>query len=329
MRITVLDGYTLNPVTVLDGCAPHSGDIGWEGIKNLCSEFNVYERTTDDEIVRRAEKSDILIINKTPITKEILDQLPKLKYISVMATGYNVVDITAAKEKNIVVTNVAGYSTASVVQHTLALILELSNSVRLHSEDVKKGKWVQSKDFCYTLKPVMELADKNLGIIGFGTIGKAMAKMGNALGMNILISSKHIFSHEEYEVVPLKELFSRSDVISLHASLTSENEKFVDRDLISMAKPSAYIINTGRGSLIEEQDLADALNGGKIAGAALDVLSTEPPKAENPLLKAKNCTITPHIAWASYEARKRLMDMVIKNIQCFLAGNPQNVITGT
>ncbi|MEO8853041.1 MAG: NAD(P)-dependent oxidoreductase, partial [Ginsengibacter sp.] len=253
----------------------------------------------------------------------------KLKYIGVMATGYNIVDITATHTRNIIVTNVPSYSTASVAQLTFAFILELTNHTALYAESVRKGDWIKSKDFSYHLKPIMELQDKTLGIIGFGQIGKAVAKIAIAFGMKVIASHKHPERDrmEGVRFIDEKTCFSEADIISLHCPLNEHNKQFVNRELLSTMKSISFLINTSRGGLINEKDLSEVLNEGVIAAAALDVLSTEPPSPNNPLLRAKNCLINPHVAWATFESRSRLMDILVNNVKAFLEGNPQNVVT--
>ncbi len=316
MNIVILDGYTLNP-----------GDLDWNEFRKL-GNLKVYDRTPTELIVERSKDAEILITNKTEISADVISQLPKLKYVGVLATGYNVVDVRAATEKGIVVTNVPAYSTNSVAQHTFALLLELVSSVGVHNISVQNGEWVKAEDFTYSKTPLIELNGLTLGIIGFGQIGRAVAKIANAFGMKILINNRsEIIKAPEYVTSTSKiELLKNSDVISLHTPLTSENEKFIDKEAIEMMKPTAYFINTGRGGLINEADLAESLNTNKIAGAALDVLSTEPPKKDNPLLSAKNCIITPHVAWSTIAARKRLMEVAVANVETFINGEPQNVV---
>jgi glycerate dehydrogenase len=263
------------------------------------------------------------------VNKELIESAPKLKYIGVMATGYNIVDITAAHTRKIIVTNVPAYSTASVAQLTFAFILELANHTALYAESVRKGDWVRSKDFSYHLAPIMELQNKTLGIIGFGQIGKAVAKIALAFGMNVISSHKH----PERDQIPgvtfvdEKTCFREADILSLHCPLNESNLHFVNKELLATMKPASFLINTSRGGLINEPDLADALNKEIIAGAALDVLSTEPPSAGNPLLQAKNCLINPHVAWATFESRSRLMKVVVNNVKAFLEGKAENVVS--
>jgi len=258
----------------------------------------------------------------------LINSALNLKYIGVMATGYNIVDITAAHIRNIIVTNVPSYSTASVAQLTFAFILELTNHTALYAKSVSNGDWIKSKDFSYHLKPIMELQDKTLGIIGFGQIGKAVAKIAIAFGMKVIVSHKHPERDrmEGVKFIDEKTCFKEADIISLHCPLNESNQQFVNKKLLSSMKATSFLINTSRGGLINEQDLAEALNESVIAGAALDVLSTEPPKADNPLLQAKNCIINPHVAWATFESRSRLMNVVVNNVKAFLKERSENVI---
>ncbi|MGB4352082.1 MAG: D-2-hydroxyacid dehydrogenase [Tissierellaceae bacterium] len=322
MDIVVLDGYTLNP-----------GDISWDGLASL-GNLKVYDRTAYDIsganlIVERAKDADVVFTNKTPITREILARLPKLKFIGVLATGYNVVDLEAARERGIPVSNIPAYGTDAVAQMTIALLLEMCNHVGIHSESVFKGQWTNNEDFCYWNKSLIELAGKTMGIVGFGQIGQATANIALALGMDILVNSRSKMKELEGErvrFVDLETLFKDSDVISLHCPLTETNKGMINKGSISKMRDGVMIINTARGGLVVDEDLADALNRGKVAGAALDVVSQEPIPADNPLLKAKNCIITPHIAWAPVEARQRLMDIAVDNLRKFLEGNPINVV---
>jgi len=318
MKIVVLDAYTLNP-----------GDLSWEGLRSL-GEVVLYDRTTPDKILERSEGAEILITNKTPLTEKTLNRLPDLKYIGVLATGYNVIDIAEAKKLNIIVTNVPAYSTMSVAQLTFALLLELCNHVQEQSDSVMNGKWAQSADFSYTDYPLMELSGKTLGIIGFGTIGRKVADIATVFGMNILASSRNKTDQSErknFKWAEINEVLEKSDVVSIHCPLTPETKGLINAESLSRMKKSAFLINTSRGPVIVEQDLADALNNDVIAGAGIDVLSTEPPAKDNPLFKAKNCLITPHIAWATKEARIRLMDAAVNNVAAFINGNPINVVS--
>lgn len=319
MNIVVLDGYTLNP-----------GDLNWTKLETLGS-LTVYDRSAPDEIVNRAADAEIILTNKTPLTKETIAKLPNLRYIGVLATGYNVVDIGAASERGIPVTNVPGYSTLSVAQLVFSLLLELCQQVRLHSDAVRSGEWASCPDFCFTRSPLTELAGKTMGIIGFGTIGQQVARIALAFGMNVIASAtrpKTIAGLEQVRMCGSEEVFAESDVISLHCPQTPATEGLINAGTISLMKKTAFLINTSRGGLIVEGDLADALNEGRIAGAGLDVLSKEPPTADNPLTSARNCLITPHIAWATFEARQRLMETAAANLSAFLAGTEANVVNG-
>jgi glycerate dehydrogenase len=281
-----------------------------------------------EETKDRIADAEIVLTNKAVLNKEIIEAAPKLQYIGVMATGYNIVDITATHTRNIIVSNVPAYSTASVAQLTFAFILEMANHTALYAESVSKGDWSKSKDFSYQLKPIMELKDKTLGIIGFGQIGKAVAKIALAFEMKVIASHKHPERDRMDGVtfVDEKTCFRDADIISLHCPLNDKNVQFVNKELLATMKPTSFLINTSRGGLINEPDLAEALNNKVIAGAALDVLSTEPPPADNPLLHAKNCLINPHVAWATFESRSRLMDVVVSNVKAFLNGKAENVV---
>lgn len=317
MNIAVLDGYTLNP-----------GDLTWDGIQGLGS-VTIYDRTPAELIIERSKGAEILFTNKTPLGENEFSSLPEVRYIGVLATGYNVVDIEAARKRNIVVTNIPTYGTDSVSQFVFALLLELCHHVKDHSDAVRAGAWTKSRDFCFWSHPLMELAGKTLGIIGFGRIGRQVAEIGRAFGMQIIANDISINGQPQAENLKwakLPELLAESDIISLHCPLFPETKGLINKDSISRMKKTAFLINTSRGPLINDQDLADALNNGMIAGAGLDVLSVEPPHADNPLLTAKNCLITPHIAWATREARARLMDIATDNLKKFLDGNPVNVV---
>lgn len=322
MKIVVLDGCTLNP-----------GDLSWEGIEKL-GEFTVYDRTDytgedKEKIIERAKGAEVIFTNKTPITKEIMDELPRLKYVGVLATGYNVVDLKVAKEKGIIVTNIPAYGTNSVVQMSMALLLEICDTVGFHNESVHDGEWENCADFCYWKKPIIELYGKTMGIVGYGSIGKAMAKAAEALGMKLLVFTPHpVYSleNDNMKFADLDTLFSKSDVISLHCPLFDNNKEMINKTSISRMKDGVIIINTARGGLIAEKDLRDALESGKVYAAAVDVVSTEPIKKDNPLRHAKNCIMTPHIAWAAKEARQRLMDIAEDNLKKYIEGNPINVV---
>lgn len=317
MNIVILDGYTLNP-----------GDLDWASIETL-GNLTVYDRTTADEFAGRAAAADLLLVNKFVLNRERLALVPNLRYIGVTATGYNNIDLAAARERGITVCNAKGYSNDSVAQLTFGLLLDLAYHTSVHIASVRAGDWQRQPDFCYWKAPLVELAGKTLGIVGFGDIGRKVAQIGQAFSMNILVNRRQMDDTppEGITYADIPTLFAQSDVVSLHCPLTQENREFVNRDLLSRMKPSAFLINTGRGPLIQEADLADALNAGRLAGAGLDVLSVEPPQADNPLLSARNCRITPHIAWASYEARRRLMAITAENIKAFLDGRPQNVVS--
>jgi len=312
MKIVVLDGYALNP-----------GDLSWDELKSL-GEVEVYDRTPDNMITERAADAEIILTNKNLMMANVIEKLPRLKYIGVLATGYNVVDTEAAKRRGIIVTNVPAYSTASVAQHTFALILEFYNYPGKFSDEVREGRWSRNLDFCYWDKQLIELAGKTIGIVGFGRIGKAVARVAEALEMNVIVSE--VTDVEGYENYPLDELLKRSDIVTLHCPLTPGTKGIINRERLRLMKPSALLVNCARGQLIVEHDLAEALNEGRIAGAALDVLSEEPPCPDNPLLKAKNCIITPHVAWATLEARQRLMKIAVNNVRSFMEGKPVNVV---
>jgi len=318
MKIVILDAFTSNP-----------GDLSWDAIEEF-GELTVYERTTSEQVVERCSGSEVVLTNKVVLNAETIDQLPELKYIGVLATGTNVVDVSFAKEKKICVTNIPGYSTDSVVQHILALMLHFNSKVSVHNDAVQKGDWVNSIDFSFTLGTLNELSGKTLGIIGLGTIGRKLAKVADAMGMKIVAAHQSSMNRLElpYEVewLPVNEVFTRADFLSLNCPLTPETEKIVDAERLKKMKSSAIVINTGRGPLVDEQALADALNSGTIAAAGLDVLNKEPPSRDNPLLSAKNCVITPHIAWASKQARERLIAVASSNLSAYLSGVPKNRI---
>ncbi|MDA0902478.1 MAG: D-2-hydroxyacid dehydrogenase, partial [Proteobacteria bacterium] len=310
------DGATLNP-----------GDLSWDGLKEF-ADIEIYERSNHQQIIERAKDAQALITNKAIINKEAIAQLPKLNYIGVTATGYNIVDVNAAHEKGITVTNIPAYATMSVAQMVFAHILQFTNNVALHSHSVKAGEWVNCPDFSYAKSALTELTGLTLGIIGFGDSGKATAQIAQAFGMNILVYArkKEQLPQGNIKQVDLTELFKSSDFVSLHCPLNEDSKEIINREHLSLMKPQSYVINIGRGGLVNESDLADALRNGKIAGAGVDVLSCEPPKADNPLLKAPNCNITPHIAWATYAARKRAVDIAIDNFISFLKGEIKNSV---
>lgn len=318
MKIVVLDGYALNP-----------GDLSWSELEKL-GELTIYDRTPGHLVVERMKDAEIVLTNKTVITDEILDQCPKVKYIGVLATGYNIVDVKAANRRNIVVTNVPSYSTEAVSQFTIGLLLELCHHIGDHNASVKRGDWTNSPDFCYWNYPLIELAGKTMGIIGFGKIGRGTARIAKALGMNILAYNRSTIKEEVISCygkqVSFDELLKESDVISLHCPLFPETKGIINKETISKMKDGVMIINTARGPLIVEEDLKDALISGKVSGAAVDVVSEEPIKEDNPLLSAPNIIITPHIAWAPKETRIRLMSIVVENVKAFIGGNPVNTV---
>lgn len=314
MKIVALDGYGLNP-----------GDLSWDAVSQL-GELTVYDRTSSEEVIARSAGAEAILTNKTVITAEIMEALPDLKYIGVLATGYNVVNIDAAREKGIVVTNIPAYSTPSVAQMVFAHILNIAQQVQHHSEEVRKGRWTNNADFCFWDTPLIELREKKIGLVGLGHTGFNTARIAIGFGMQVTAytSKSSLQLPPEIKKRTLDELFSECDIVSLHCPLTDETKELVNAERLRLMKPTAILINTGRGPLVNEQDLADALNAGKLYAAGLDVLSSEPPKADNPLLTARNCYITPHIAWASLEARTRLMDILVENIKAFQAGKPIN-----
>lgn len=314
MKIVVLDGYTLNP-----------GDLSWKGIEAL-GQCTVYDRTLPTEALARAEGADAILTNKVTIRKEMLDALPCLKYIGVLATGYNSIDIQAAGQKGIVVTNIPAYGTDSVVQMVFAHLLAIANRVEHYTHEVRAGNWSKCTDFTFRNTPLFELKGKTMGLVGLGNIGMAVARLAMAFGMQVLAVTSRTKETLPDGITPVgkEDLFRRSDVISLHVPLTPETRNLIDASALSLMKPSAILINTGRGPLINETDLADALNSGRLFAAGVDVLSSEPPKPDNPLLSARNCYITPHIAWATLEARSRLMQIATENLRCFGQGRIQN-----
>jgi glycerate dehydrogenase len=317
-KIVILDGFTTNP-----------GDLSWEKLESL-GDVTVYDRTAPDEVISRSKNAEMLIVNKVLMTAEVMAQLPSLQYIGLTSTGTNVVDLPYAKEHGIVVTNVPAYSSDSVAQLVFAMMLEHFIKVQRQSDSVYAGDWVNSVDFSYYNSTLIEAAGKVMGIIGFGEIGMRVAKIANAFGMSVLINSrtkKDLSMLENAEWVSQEEVFKKSDVLSIHCPLTDETGGLINKDNLSLMKKTAILINLSRGGVVVEQDLADALNADQIAGAALDVLSTEPPKSDNPMLSAKNCIITPHTAWATYEARERLVGVVVENVKAYLDGTPINNVT--
>ena len=316
MNITVLDGYTLNP-----------GDLSWAALEAL-GQTAIHDRTPADRTVRRAAGAAVVLTNKTVLDRAAIVALPTLRYIGVLATGYNVVDVAAARERGIVVTNVPTYGTVSVAQMVFAHLLNLTQRVGDHSASVRRGDWSRSEDFCYWTAPLVELAGLTMGIVGYGRIGRAVARLALAFGMRVLLhDQRRSRIPRGCAWVGLEALCRDSDVISLHCPLTPETKGLVNAQFLARLKPTAFLINTSRGPLIDEPALAVALNGGRLAGAGLDVLAVEPPPADHPLLTARNCFLTPHIAWATKAARARLYDTAIENLKAFLAGRPRNVIT--
>lgn len=316
MKIVVLDGYTLNP-----------GDLSWEQFKSL-GEFETHDRTPAALTVERARDAGIVLTNKTILDRPVIAALPQLRYIGVLATGYNVVDIAAARERGIPVCNVPEYGTANVAQAAFALLLELTNHVGHHAQTVREGRWTSSQDFCYWDVPLVELHGRTLGIVGFGRIGQTVGRIGRAFGMKVLAFDANATrcGSDEVQFTDLDTLFRESDVVTLHCPLTAETRELINAARLAQMKRTAFLINTARGGLVNDADLADALNHDRLAGAGLDVLSVEPPPADNPLQRAKNCIITPHIAWATRDARARLMKVAADNVCAWLRGQPQNVV---
>ena len=318
MRIVVLDGHTLNP-----------GDCPWDPVARL-GEFTAHDRTPADQIVPRAAGAEIVLTNKTPLSEDALSQLPGLRFISVLATGYNVVDTLAARKRGIPVSNVPIYGTDSVAQFTFALLLELCHHVGRHGERVRSGEWSRQVDFCFWDSPLIELAGRTMGIVGFGRIGLRVGELAHAFGMEVLaydaVPGPPPPQYEPFAFATLEEVFSRCDVVSLHCPLAADNAGMVNARLLGRMQPHAVLLNTARGGLVREADLATALNAGRIAGAAVDVVSAEPIRPDNPLLSARNCLITPHIAWATVAARRRLMETTARNVEAFLRGEPIHVV---
>ena len=314
MKIVVLDGYTLN-----------QGERDWEELNEL-GEVTVHDRTEPDEVIRRAEGAEVVLTNKVVLDRSTIEHLPDLKYIGVLATGYNIIDLNAARERGIVVTNIPAYSTDSVVQMAFAHILNITLRVGHYAHEVHNGVWSAQSDFSYRDTPLIELKGKRIGLVGFGHIGQAMAKVALAFGMKVVVCPHKMDTKlpKEYEKVKLNDVFSTCDIVSLHCPLTSETKEMVNSFRLSLMKQGAILINTGRGGLIDEKALERALLSGKLLGAGLDVLSSEPPSSGNPLLKLKNCFITPHIAWATHEARERLMAQVVENLKAWMNGTPIN-----
>ncbi len=317
MKITVLDGYCLNP-----------GDLSWDALRQL-GDLEVFDRTPAEQVVERAAGAAIAFTNKTPMPAAALAKLPELRYIGVLATGYNIVDVEAARSHNIVVTNIPTYGTASVAQFVFALLLELCHNVKRHSDAVRAGEWTRNPDWSFWKSPLVELAGKTMGIVGFGRIGRHTARIADAMGMRVIASDT--FHGEDpgladFRWGSVEEVLRESAAVSLHAPLFPDTRGMINAQSLRLMKPSAFLINTSRGPLVVDADLAAALNAGKLAGAGVDVLSVEPPEPDNPLLSARNCLVTPHIAWATREARARLMDLAVENLTAFLAGHPKNVI---
>ena len=319
MKIVVLDGYTENP-----------GDLSWDSLREF-GQLRVYDRTgSEDQVIERIGDAEVVFVNKVPITRRVLDRCPNIRFISVLATGYNVIDVKAAAEKGIPVSNVPSYGTAAVAQFAIALLLELCHHVAHHSEAVHAGRWASNPDWCFWDYPLIELQGKTMGIIGFGRIGQATGRIAKAMGMEVIAYSRSVREDGKAlaEYVDLDTLLARSDVIALHCPLFPETEGIINKANIAKMKDGVIIINNSRGQLVVEQDLADALNSGKVYAAGLDVVSTEPVREDNPLLGAKNCLITPHISWAPKESRQRIMDTSVENLRAFAEGRPINVVNG-
>lgn len=315
MNIVVVDGYTMNP-----------GDLDWSPLRAL-GENQIYERTAPSEVIERCRDAEMVITNKVVFDREIIARLPRLQYLGVSATGVNIIDLEAARERGITVTNVPGYSTASVAQAVFAHLLNLTLQTARHAQAVRDGVWSNSPDFCFWQTPLIELAGLTMGIVGFGKIGRAAANIAHAFGMRVLFTTTGSVDAPAFaRQVELKELLQSSDVVTLHCPLTPQTHHLINRETLALMKPGAFLINTGRGPLVDELALAEALNSGVIAGAGLDVLSVEPPSPDNPLVNAHNCCITPHIAWATRAARQRLLNVVVENIAAFIQGTPINVV---
>lgn len=314
IKLTILDGHAVNP-----------GDLSWDSFKEF-ADITVYERTPSNQIINRIGDSDAIFLNKINITEEIFSACPNLKYIGVLATGYNVIDLEAAKRHNVIVTNIPSYSTDSVAQHVFSFILHFTNHVALHNDSVQNGDWVKSPDFCYWNNSLIELSGKTLGIFGLGSIGTKVCKIAQAFGMNVIACTRTA-KNDICENIGFEELLKRSDFLSLHAPLTELTKNIINKQTLSLMKKSSYLINTARGGFIVEQDLCDALNDNVISGYAADVVLEEPMNKNNPLLNAKNCVITPHIAWAPKETRQRLQGIALENLKAYLNGKPINVVS--
>lgn len=319
LKIVILDGYTENP-----------GDLSWDALAAL-GELTVYDRTGPEDIAARAAGADAVYVNKVPLSRETFEACPSIRFVGVLATGYNIVDVKAAKERGVTVCNIPSYGTDAVGQFAIALLLEICHHIGHHDAAVHEGRWTNSADFCFWDYPLIELAGKTMGVIGYGRIGQVTGRIAKSLGMSVLAYDTNKIpglEDDKCRYASLGEIFEKSDVISLHCPLFSETEGIINKTNIAKMKDGVIILNNSRGPLIVEQDLADALNSGKVYAAAVDVVSTEPIKEGNPLLKAKNCIITPHISWAPKESRQRLMDVAVDNLRCFLAGKPVNVVSG-
>ena len=316
MNIVILDGFAANP-----------GDLDWRWLEQYGT-LTVYDRTPEAQIVDRAKDAGIVILNKTPISRETLARLPEVKLIAVLATGYNIVDVDACRERGVLVANIPSYSVSAVAQQVFAFILEFANRVGLHTASVTAGEWAANPDFSYQKAPTSELLGKTIGIVGYGRIGRRVAALAKAFEMRVLVNTAHPEKYPDADVafLPLDELLPQCDFVTVHCPMTPETDRFVNADFLAKMKDGAFLVNTSRGGELDEQAVADALNRGKLAGAGVDVLSTEPPRADNPLLSAKNIFITPHIAWASYETRVRLMDILKENIRGFVEGHPVNIV---
>jgi len=317
MKIAILDGYCLNP-----------GDLSWDAFRQF-GVVEVFDRTPAEDVVARARGAEAVLVNKTPLTRQSMEQLPALRYVGVLATGYDNVDVEAAHQRRIVVANIPTYGTASVAQFVFALLLELCHNVKLHSDAVRAGEWSRHPDWSFWKSPLVELSDKTMGIVGFGRIGRQTARIADALGMRVIANDTfhgEAPQYKEFQWGSLEEVLRDSDVVSLHSPLFPETHGMINAAALGLMKPTAFLINTSRGALVVDQDLADALNAGRIAGAALDVVSGEPPGAGNPLLSARNCLVTPHIAWATREARSRLLASALENLAAFVRGEPRNVV---
>lgn len=314
MKIVALDGYAANP-----------GDLSWDELRTL-GDCTIYDRTTPEQVLERAQDAEIILTNKVAITAQHMALLPALKFIGVLATGYNIIDVDAARERGIIVTNIPAYSTASVAQMVFAHLLNIVQQVKHHADEVRRGRWTANADFCFWDTPLIELQGKKIGIVGLGNTGYSTARIAIGFGMEVCAytSKSHFQLPPEIKKMELDDLFRECDIVSLHCPLTADTRELVNARRLSLMKSTAILINTGRGPLVNEQDLADALNSGRLFAAGLDVLSQEPPRADNPLLTAKNCYITPHIAWASHEARERLMSILLDNVKGYLSGKVIN-----